>query len=82
SEVQRGGDCLLRVSAETQAARGPVLQADASLRGVSGVLEGSDVNAVGAMSGMIASARRFGMQMKVISRVDGNAGRATQLLSM
>lgn len=47
-----------------------------------GVLEGSNVNAVAAMSDMIASARRFEMQMKVISSVDDNAGRANQLLSM
>ncbi|MBX0035132.1 flagellar basal body rod C-terminal domain-containing protein [Escherichia coli] len=62
--------------------RGPVLQADPTLRVMSGVLEGSNVNAVAAMSDMIASARRFEMQMKVISSVDDNAGRANQLLSM
>ena len=71
-----------RLSAETQATRGPVLQADPTLRVMSGVLEGSNVNAVAAMSDMIASARRFEMQMKVISSVDDNAGRANQLLSM
>ena len=60
----------------------PVLQADPTLRVMSGVLEGSNVNAVAAMSDMIASARRFEMQMKVISSVDDNAGRANQLLSM
>ncbi|EBW5285926.1 flagellar biosynthesis protein FlgF, partial [Salmonella enterica subsp. enterica serovar Havana] len=53
-----------------------------TLRVMSGVLEGSNVNAVAAMSDMIASARRFEMQMKVISSVDDNAGRANQLLSM
>ncbi len=65
-----------------RATRGPVLQADPTLRVMSGVLEGSNVNAVAAMSDMIASARRFEMQMKVISSVDDNAGRANQLLSM
>ena len=73
SEVQRGDDGIFR---------GPVLQADPTLRVMSGVLEGSNVNAVAAMSDMIASARRFEMQMKVISSVDDNAGRANQLLSM
>ena len=82
SEVQRGDDGIFRLSAETQATRGPVLQADPTLRVMSGVLEGSNVNAVAAMSDMIASARRFEMQMKVISSVDDNAGRANQLLSM
>ena len=82
SEVQRGDDGIFRLSAESQATRGPVLQADPTLRVMSGVLEGSNVNAVAAMSDMIASARRFEMQMKVISSVDDNAGRANQLLSM
>ena len=82
SEVQRGDDGIFRLSAESQATRGPVLLADPTLRVMSGVLEGSNVNAVAAMSDMIASARRFEMQMKVISSVDDNAGRANQLLSM
>ncbi|HIC0575058.1 TPA: flagellar hook-basal body complex protein, partial [Escherichia coli] len=76
SEVQRGDDGIFRLSAESQATRGPILQADPTLRVMSGVLEGSNVNAVAAMSDMIASARRFEMQMKVISSVDDNAGRA------
>ena len=80
--VQRGDDGIFRLSAESQATRGPILQADPTLRVMSGVLEGSNVNAVAAMSDMIASARRFEMQMKVISSVDDNAGRANQLLSM
>ena len=75
----RGWHCL---SAESQVTRGPIRQADPTLRVMSGVLEGSNVNAVAAMSDMIASARRFEMQMKVISSVDDNAGRANQLLSM
>ena len=82
SEVQRGDDGIFRLSAESQATRGPVLQADPTLRVMLGVLEGSNVNAVAAMSDMIASARRFEMQMKAISSVDDNAGRANQLLSM
>ena len=74
SEVQRGDDGIFRLSAESQARRGSVLLADPTLRVMSGVLEGSNVNAVAAMSDMIASARRFEMQMKVISSVDDNAG--------
>ncbi|MEJ1793981.1 flagellar basal body rod C-terminal domain-containing protein, partial [Escherichia coli] len=81
-EVQRGDDGMFRLTAAAQATRGPVLQADPTIRVMSGVLEGSNVNAVSAMSDMIASARRFEMQMKVISSVDDNAGRANQLLSM
>lgn len=39
---------------------------------MSGVLEGSNVKPVEAMTDMIASARRFEMQMKIISSVDEN----------
>ena len=49
---------------------------------MSGVLEGSYVKVVAAMSDKIASARRFEMQVKGISIVDDNAGRGNQLLSM
>jgi len=48
----------------------------------SGVLEGSNVKPVAAMADMIASSRRFEMQMKVISSVDENTQKANQLLSM
>lgn len=81
-EVVRGDDGLFRLSQAAQTARGPVLQADPTIRVVSGVLEGSNVKPVEAMTDMIASARRFEMQMKVIHSVDENAQRANQLLSM
>ncbi len=78
----RGDDGLFRVSPAAQATRGTTLQADASIRVMSGVLEGSNVKPVEAMTDMIASARRFEMQMKVIGSVDENAQRANQLLSL
>ena len=81
-EVQRGDDGMFRLTQAAQATRGATLQADPSIRVMSGVLEGSNVNAVAAMSDMIASARRFEMQMKIISSVDENAGKANQLLAM
>ncbi|MDU6452379.1 MAG: flagellar hook-basal body complex protein [Enterobacter hormaechei] len=65
-----------------QATRGATLQADPTIRVMSGVLEGSNVKPVEAMTDMIASARRFEMQMKIISSVDENAGKANQLLAM
>ena len=62
---------------------GPIaLQPDPNIRVMSGVLEGSNVKPMAAMADMIASARRFEMQMKVIGNVDENAQRANQLLSM
>lgn len=81
-EVQRGDDGMFRQTQAAQATRGATLQADPTIRVMSGVLEGSNVKPVAAMTDMIASARRFEMQMKVISSVDENAGRANQLLSM
>ncbi|MBV8043782.1 flagellar basal body rod protein FlgF [Pluralibacter sp.] len=82
AEVIRGDDGMFRLSAAAQATRGPVLQADQSVRLQSGVLEGSNVKAVAAMADMISSARRFEMQMKVISNVDTNEQKANQLLSL
>jgi flagellar basal-body rod protein FlgF len=59
-----------------------VLQSDPTITLQSGVLEGSNVKPVAAMADMIASSRRFEMQMKVISSVDDNASKANQLLSL
>ncbi|MDV5356098.1 flagellar basal body rod protein FlgF [Kosakonia sp. SMBL-WEM22] len=81
-EVVRGDDGLFRLSQSAQATRGATLQPDPSIRVQSGVLEGSNVKPVESMTDMIASARRFEMQMKIISSVDENEQRANQLLSM
>lgn len=81
-EVVRGDDGLFRVSQQAQAQRGAALQPDPTVRVMPGVLEGSNVKPVEAMTDMIANARRFEMQMKVISSVDDNEQRANQLLSM
>ncbi|MFR3707237.1 MAG: flagellar basal body rod protein FlgF [Enterobacter hormaechei] len=82
NEVPRGDDGMFRLTQAAQATRGATLQADPTIRVMSGVLEGSNVKPVEAMTDMIASARRFEMQMKIISSVDENAGKANQLLAM
>lgn len=82
TEVVRGDDGLFHLNPQTLAARGPVLQLDDTLRLQSGVLEGSNVNPIDSMVDMIASSRRFEMQMKMISSIDENTQRANQLLSM
>lgn len=82
SEVTRGDDGLFRLTATAQAQRGAVLQTDPTIQVMPGVLEGSNVKPVETMVDMIANARRFEMQMKVISSVDENEQRANQLLSM
>ncbi|KQN56673.1 flagellar hook-basal body complex protein [Erwinia sp. E602] len=82
SEVVRGDDGLFRLNATAQAQRGAVLQADPAVKVMPGVLEGSNVKPTETMVDLIANARRFEMQMKVISSVDENEQRANQLLSM
>ncbi len=74
--IARGDDGLFRLRAGAQP-----LQQDANVRVVAGALEGSNVNPVEAMVDMIANARRFEMQMKMIQGADSNDQRANQLLS-
>ncbi len=81
-ELTRGDDGTFRLSAAAQAERGAVLPSDPTLTLQSGVLEGSNVTPVVAMADMIDSARRFEMQMKVISSVNENEQKANQLLSL
>jgi flagellar basal-body rod protein FlgF len=75
-EVVRGDDGLFR------AADGNPVAADERARLVSGTLEGSNVNTVEAMVGMISAARQFEMQMRMITTADTNARSAAQLLSL
>ncbi|MCE8002381.1 flagellar basal body rod protein FlgF [Billgrantia ethanolica] len=79
--LQRGDDGLFRmpINAEGDV---PALEADDEARLASGALEGSNVSAVEAMVAMIDVARRYEMQMKVISTADENAQRANNLLSI
>lgn len=81
-EMQRGDDGMFRPTPATQATRGAALQADATMQVMPGVLEGSNVKPVETMVDMIANARRFEMQMKVIANVDENEQKANQLLNM
>ena len=82
SELTRGDDGMFRLTANAQAQRGAVLPNDATVQVMPGVLEGSNVKPVETMVDMIANARRFEMQMKVISNVDENEQKANQLLNM
>jgi len=47
-----------------------------------GALEGSNVNPVEAMVGMIAAARQFEVQMRMLQNGEGNDRAASQLLGM
>ncbi|MEY0974173.1 flagellar basal body rod protein FlgF [Providencia huaxiensis] len=81
-DLLRGEDGLFHLSPQGQAANGNVLPQ--SERGIvtAGVIEGSNVNAAEAMVSMIANARHFEMQMKVVRSADENAQRANQLLAV
>lgn len=75
ANLVRGDDGLFRV------AGGEAAQPDPQVRMVSGFVEKSNVNAAEAMVGMIANARRFEMQMKVIQDASSNEERANSILS-
>ena len=74
--LQRGTDGLFR------AADGSDLAADPQARLQDGALEGSNVSAVETMVSMIAAARQFEAQMKMLSTAEGNEKAAAQLLSV
>ncbi|MDH4191197.1 MAG: flagellar basal-body rod protein FlgF [Betaproteobacteria bacterium] len=75
-ELSRGDDGLFR------AAGGEALAADPAARVVSGALEGSNVNVVDAMVGMISAARQFEMHMKLLQTAQEDARAASQLLNV
>lgn len=79
--LKNGDDGLFHVDAAANGGN-PTLQADESVRIMPGALEGSNVSPVKSMVEMIANARSFDMQMKVITTVDDNEKNANQLLSL
>lgn len=72
--LQRGDDGLFR------AADGNPLAADANARLEAGALEGSNVSPVETMVAMIAAARQFETQMKMLQTAEQNEQAATKLL--
>nr|MBA2816705.1 flagellar basal body rod protein FlgG [Candidatus Pantoea persica] len=85
-ELQRDDDGMFRptqqAQAQAQATRDATLGNDATVQVMPGVLEGSNVKPVETMVDMIVNARRFEMQVKVITNVDENEQKANQLLNM
>ena len=75
SDMARGGDALFRMKDGAEA------PGDARVRVAAGAIEGSNVNAVETMVGMITLARQFEMQMKLMQSADAAARKATQLLA-
>jgi flagellar basal-body rod protein FlgF len=75
AELRKGDDGLLRM------ATGEDAPADPQVRVAAGALEGSNVNVVEAMVGMIAAARQFETQMKLLQNAEQNDQRGAQLLA-
>ena len=76
ADLAKGADGLVRLRS------GDPADADPAVRVADGVLEGSNVNVVEAMVGMIEVARQFEMQMKLLQNTEANEQRAAQLLSL
>ena len=72
----RGDDGLFR------AAAGDVLAQDPNAQMRAGMLEGSNVNAVECMVGMIAAARQFEQQMRLLQTAESDDKAANRLLSL
>jgi len=75
-ELVKGADGLMRTTNGDPAADDPAVRLS------SGSLEGSNVNVVESMVGMIALARQFEMQMRLLQNAENNEQRAAQLLSI
>ncbi|HWI15156.1 MAG TPA: flagellar basal-body rod protein FlgF [Burkholderiales bacterium] len=76
AQLVKGSDGLFRLSSGADA------QSDPAVTLASGALEGSNVNVVEAMVAMIALARQFDMQMKMLQNADSNERQAGQILNM
>jgi len=76
AQLDRGADGLFHLKG------GAPATADANVEIVPGSLEGSNVNTVEAMVNMIALARKFDMQMKMLQSADNDAQKSTQILTV
>ena len=74
--LERGADGLFRTAA------GRPAPADASVQVASGMLEGSNVNSVEAITSIISLSRQFDTQIRLMQTADQNARQLSQLLSM
>ena len=74
--LKRGDDGLFRTAAADP------LPNDAQAKLIVGVLEGSNVNPIETMVGMIQTARQFEQQMRLIQSAESNDRSAGQLLSL
>lgn len=75
AELRKGNDGMLRM------ATGEDAPADENVRVAAGAIEGSNVNVVESMVGMISASRQFETQMKLLQNAEQNDQRAAQLLA-
>jgi len=73
-DLTKGGDGLFRLNS------GDPADADPKVRVAGGTLEGSNVNVVESMVGMIGAARQFELQMKMLSTAEQNEQKAGTVL--
>lgn len=74
--LKRGDDGLFRATS------GDPIPSDPNARMLAGAIEGSNVNPVESMVGMIAASRQFEQQMRLLQTAETNDKTASQLLSM
>ncbi len=74
-ELRKGADGLMRL------ASGEPTEADPALRIVPGALEGSNVSVIEAMVSMIATARQYETQMKLLQQAEQNDQRGAQIIA-
>lgn len=74
--LKRGDDGLFRATS------GDPLPSDTTARLQTGALEGSNVNSIETMVGMIQAARQFETQMRLMQTAESNDKSGTQLLSL
>lgn len=76
ADLVRSSDGLFRLR------NGGASPLDETLRVAPGAIEGSNVNVVESLVGMIAVARQFELQMKLLQNADANEREAARLLSI
>ena len=77
NEVRKGNDGLFRLL-DPEAD----LQADAGVRVISGFIEGSNVNAVDELVGILGLSRQYEMQVKLMQTVKENSETSSRLLQL
>ena len=75
SDLVKGGDGMFRTRS------GEPADADPAVKVVGGTLEGSNVNVVEAMVGMIAASRQFELQMRMLSTAEQNEQKAGAVIA-